>query len=255
MKRMPVIFIGHGTPMNAIEKNKFSESWKKLGTELPKPKAILAISAHWYTNGVKAMGSENPKMVYDMYGFPKELYEVKYSASGLPNLAKKIKDTLGGISVTIDNHMGFDHGIWSILCNMYPVADIPVIELSIDRNMSPSQHYELGKKLQSLRNEGVLIIGSGNVVHNFRYINFDMAGGYEEAVEFDEYIKNKIIEKDFEKIIEYKSLKNQKFAFETPEHFLPLLYILGASSEDDRIKIFNNEVVMGALSMTSYIFQ
>lgn len=253
---MPAIFIGHGTPMNAVEKNKFSEKWEQIGKVLPRPRAILIVSAHWYTNGVKIMGSENPKMIYDMYGFPKELYEMQYNAPGNHDLAVEISEILSAESAVVDDKMGFDHGVWSILAHMYPDADIPVIEMSVDRKLSPRAHFEIGKKLKELRNRGIAVFASGNVVHNFAYIDFSKSGGNAKAVEFDKIIKEKIVGREFDSVINYKEeINNHKIAFETPDHFFPLLYVLGASYEDDKIEVFNDDVVMGALSMTGYIFR
>lgn len=256
MEKMPALFIGHGTPMNAIENNIFSNKWKSLGETLSRPKAILAISAHWYTDEIRVMGAKQPKMLYDMYGFPKKLYEVKYGAPGLPELAEEIKVILKEMNIFKDNNMGFDHGVWSILCHMYPNADIPVVEFSIDKKMSPAEHFETGKKLAKLREEGVMIIGSGNIVHNFEYIDFNMPDGHKESYEFDNYIRNKVVERDFEGILNYKKAGViAEMAFNTPEHFYPLLYILGTVSDNDNIEVFNESVVMGALSMTGYVFR
>lgn len=252
--RMPVIFIGHGSPMNAIEDNEYTKSWRELGTTLPRPKAILAISAHWFTSGTRISDAKAPETIYDMYGFPKELYEIKYSAPGSPELAHKVIELLSGVSVKIDDTWGLDHGSWSVLHAMYPAADIPVVQLSIDRNATPQEHFILGQKLQSLRDEGVLIFGSGNVVHNLSLVSFGTNGGFPWAYDFDEYIKNSVMRHDFDSVQNYKKAGAAALkAFPTPEHFNPLLYVLGSSDNEDSFNVINEECVFGSLSMTCYI--
>jgi len=254
-KKMPTLFVGHGSPMNAIEDNEYTRNWSKIASQIPKPKAILAVSAHWYTNGSRISDEEQPKMVYDMYGFPDELYRVRYNATGSPELAHLTKDIIKR-DVTIDNSWGCDHGTWSVLSKMYPEADIPVYQLSVDSNASAETHFEIGQEISALREKGVLIFGSGNVVHNLERINWGLAGGHPWAVEFDRYIKEKIDNKQYQDVINYeKAGKSSELAFFTPEHFYPLLYVLGASTEADRVSIFNDSCVMGSLSMTSYLFQ
>lgn len=253
--KMPALFIGHGSPMNAIDNNVYSKEWERIATTFPKPKAILSISAHWFTNGIRINDLENPKMVYDMYGFPSELYEVIYKAPGAPELAHLVKEKLSQI-VKVDNTWGIDHGTWSVLRRMYPEADIPVFQLSIDSNLKAEDHYEIGKALSFLREQGVLIFGSGNVVHNLGRVNWDIDGGYPWATDFDAYIKDKIIQGAHEEVIHYHAAgESTKLAFVTPEHFYPLMYVLGASSENDQLKIFNDSCVLGAISMTSYLFE
>jgi 4,5-DOPA dioxygenase extradiol len=252
--KMPVLFVGHGSPMNAIEDNEFSQTWKSLGKNLPRPKAILAISAHWYVEGTKTSDQSNPRMIYDMYGFPEELYELKYPVIGSADLASQLKNTLGE-RVSIDNGWGIDHGTWSVLCHMYPEADIPVVQLSIDHQAPASVHYEIGKALGFLREEGVLIMASGNVVHNLALINWQMEGGYPWAHEFDIYIKNNILEGKHDDVIHHERVgESAKKAFYTPDHYFPLLYALGASEPTDDIKVFNEKCLMGSMSMTGYQF-
>ena len=254
MKKMPIIFVGHGSPMNAIEDNEYSRTWRKIGEELPKPQAILAISGHWYTNGTRILDDKQPKMTYDMYGFPQELYEIKYTSPGAPELAHETKEMISK-EVLIDNSWGYDHGAWSILHVMYPKADIPVYQLSVDRNASAETHYKIGQEIAELREKGVLIFASGNVVHNLAYVDFSMQGGYDWAVEFDQYIKQKISQRDYVGVMDYKKARRSaELAFTSPDHFYPLLYILGASSAEDELKIYNESCTMGALSMTSYLF-
>lgn len=255
-KQMPVLFVGHGSPMNAIENNSYSAYWETLGGELPRPEAILSVSAHWYTPGLRITDAPNPKMVYDMYGFPDELYQVDYNASGSPHYAGMVKDIIGE-KLRIDNSWGLDHGSWSVLCRMYPDADIPVFQLSVDSTASAEECYETGQKLRALRDQGVLILGSGNVVHNLARVNWTMEDkGYPWAKEFDEYIKSSILTHNVKNVIDYeKAGASSALAFQMMDHFAPLLYILGASNETDRIRVFNDSCTLGALSMTSYLFE
>jgi len=254
-KKMPALFIGHGSPMNAVEDNKYTRNWMKIAGEFPKPKAILAISAHWYTNESRITDEAHPKMVYDMYGFTDELYKVLYKAEGAPELAHLTKDLIKR-DVKIDNSWGYDHGTWSILCKMYTEADIPVYQLSVDSSASAQTHFQIGQEISALRENGVLILGSGNVVHNLSKIGWEMEGGHTWADDFDNYIKNKIISKEYQDVINYKTAgKSSELAFYTPDHYFPLLYVLGASKEDDELTIFNDSCTLGSLSMTSYLFK
>ena len=252
--KLPVLFVGHGSPMNAVEDNEFTNKWKALGRSLPRPKVILAVSAHWYTASTRTSDTREPRMIYDMYGFPKELYDVKYPVEGSPELAGKISDLLKEGVIT-DNRWGIDHGTWSVLCRMYPDADIPVVQLSIDFNSAPEAHFEIGKKLSQLRKEGVFIIGSGNVVHNLSLINWGMSGGFDWAQEFDDYVKQNILNRNFEAVVNYGMAgKCAEKAFYTPDHFYPLLYVLGAVDKEDDIEVFNDSCIMGSMSMTGYLF-
>jgi 4,5-DOPA dioxygenase extradiol len=252
---MPVLFVGHGSPMNAVEVNDYTKNWVKVAQLLPKPKAILAISAHWYTAGTRITDAANPKTVYDMYGFPEELYKIEYKAPGAPDMAHITKGLIHK-EVIIDNSWGYDHGTWSVLHQMYPEADIPVYQMSVDRNADAETHYRIGMELKALREKGVLIFGSGNVVHNLQKLNWDMAGGYPWAEEFDQYIKEKIVQKEHEDVVHYeKAGTSSQSAFPTPEHFYPLLYVLGAVEGNDHLTILNEDCMMGSLSMTSYLFQ
>jgi len=250
----PVIFIGHGSPINAIENNEFTKGWKEISSSFPKPDAILSISAHWVTNGTKVLISEHPETIHDFYGFPKSLYDIEYKANGSPNFAEKTIKLLED-TATRNDEWGLDHGTWSVLHIMYPKADIPVYQLSIDKYASPQEIFEIGKKLKSLREENVLIMGSGNIVHNLGMLDFNENGGFEWAIDFDDYIKEKIEKRDFASIINYKRLGEiAKFSIPTTEHFNPLLYVLGASNMDESVKIYNNTCMAGSLSMTSYVF-
>ncbi|OHW63327.1 LigB family dioxygenase [Andreesenia angusta] len=255
MGKMPVVFVGHGSPMNAIEKNEFNAGWREIAESIPRPKAILSISAHWYTKDTKINDEESPRAVYDMYGFPKELYELKYGAKGSPELANRVKN-LKDMKVEVDNSWGIDHGTWSVLVHMYPSADIPVVQLSIDMKKDSRSHYELGRILKPLREEGVLIFGSGNIVHDLSKVNWSMQSGYDWAYDFDNYIKESIVAGDHEKVISYESAGDSaRLAFKTPEHYYPLLYALGASEKDEKVEVYNDKCLMGSISMTSYVWR
>lgn len=250
----PIMFIGHGTPMNAIEDNEYTRGWQEIAASIPKPTAILCISAHWETQGTRVLTEENPKTIYDFYGFPKELYDVIYNTKGTPQLAKEIQGLVGA-TASKEDEWGIDHGTWSVLRIMYPKADIPVCQMSIDHQGSPKELFELGKKLKSLRDKNVLILGSGNIVHNLRAVDFNTVGGFDWAYSFDNYIKENIEKKDYENILKYKELGNiATYSVPTTEHFNPLLYILGATCDEDKVHIYNNSCMAGSLSMTSYVF-
>ena len=248
----PVIFIGHGTPMNAIEQNEFTENWQKIALSISKPKIILSISAHWVTKGTQIMGNEDPKTIYDFYGFPQELYQVQYPAKGDEEFANRVRDLLGDSLVSTS--WGLDHGTWSVLKVMYPDADLKVLQISLDHFKTPSEHYEIGKKLQSLRNEA-LIMGSGNIVHNLRLASFTVLDGFEWAGPFDRFIRENIINRNHDNIINYQNIPNYKLAIPTTEHFDPLLYVIGASTNDDEVEVYNDKCIYGSLSMTSYVFK
>ncbi len=253
--RMPVIFIGHGSPMNALEDNDFSRSWKDLGARLPKPKAILSISAHWFTKGTVASDSAHPKTIYDMYGFPAPLYEIVYHAPGAPETARRTMELIGKPDA-FDRTWGLDHGTWSVLHRMYPAADIPVFQLSVDRSAPLRTHFEIGSLLKPLRDEGILIIGSGNVVHNLARVNPGMAGGYPWADVFDGYVKESILSGDYEKVVDPRGAgSSAQLAVPTADHYAPLLYALGAADATDEVTVLNDVSMAGSLSMTSYVFE
>lgn len=255
MKIMPILFVGHGSPMNAIEDNVYTRGWEGIARQIPKPEAILAISAHWYTKGIRIADAAKPKTVYDMYGFPDELYQVTYNAPGAPELAHLTKGLISR-DVQIDNSWGIDHGTWSVLHKMYPEADIPVCQLSVDRSANAETLFAIGQQLSALREKGVLIFASGNVVHNLTKICWGMEGGLPWAVEFDTYIMDKITNKQYQDVVHYENVgKSSELAFLTPEHFYPLLYVLGASRLEDRLAIFNDSCTKGSLSMTCYLFE
>lgn len=249
---IPAIFFGHGSPMNAIDDNKYTKSWKEIVKTFPKPKAIIAISAHWETNGTKVTSNETQKTIHDFYGFPPELHNIQYNANGDVELAKKITTLIPDSK--LDNSWGLDHGTWSILKHIYPKTDIPVIQLSIDKNKSIQEHYEVAKKLQILRNEGVLIIGSGNIVHNLGAIKWNGdKNPYHWAMHFNSQIKLAILNNDMEKILNYFNINGSKESVPTSEHFIPLVYILGVGKSNEKAEFFTEGFEMGSLSMDSFI--
>ncbi len=254
-EKMPVLFVGHGSPMNAIEENEFAQAWTMAGTELPRPKVILAVSAHWETMGTKVTAMEKPRTIYDFYGFPRELYEVAYPAPGKPDLVQTIRKLIKKTEVQPDLDWGLDHGTWSVLARLFPEADIPVVQISLDRSKSPRDHYQLGEQLKELREEGVLIVSSGNVVHNLRMVKFDDNLKFGWAEEFDNQVKDLILSGDHDPLIEFEKLgKAAQLSINSAEHYLPLLYTLGLKSEEDQISFFADRVTYGSLSMRSVRF-
>jgi len=256
MERMPVLFVGHGSPMYAIEENEFVQTWRDMGDTLPIPKAIICISAHWETRGTQVTAMQQPQTIHDFGGFPRELYEINYPAPGNPELAKEAINLIKSSPVTPNEKWGLDHGAWSVIRRIYPKADIPVIQLSMDYNKSPKEHYELAKELVSLRDKGVLIIGSGNIVHNLRQVAWDKPDdqeyGYDWTIEANETVKKLIIEGKHNELINYKSLgKAVQMAAPSADHYLPLLYALALKKEDEEVSFFNDKAVMGSLTMTS----
>lgn len=253
---MPVLFIGHGSPMNGIEDTSFSRRWTQMAKEIPTPKAVLVISAHWFTKGTKITAMEFPKTIHDFGGFPKELFEVQYPAPGNPVLAKKTADLLHSAHVELDHDWGLDHGTWTIVRHMYPDADIPVLQLSIDYTKGPQYHYDLAKELYSLRKKGVLIIGSGNMVHNLRMAAWNRLNeeqyGYDWALQMNDKFKELISNVDYKPLINYESMgREAMLAIPTPEHYLPLMYTLGLKGDKDATSFFNDRTVAGSLTMTS----
>lgn len=250
---MPVLFLGHGSPMNAIELNEFSRGWQQVGKSLPIPTAILCISAHWETRGTFVTAVENPRTIHDFGGFPQALFDVQYPAPGSPELAMETKRLLKTTEVGLDETWGLDHGAWSVIKHLYPNADIPVIQLSLDYSKPPQYHYELASELAALRNKGVLIIGSGNMVHNLRTIDWKKPDtGFDWALETDAKMREWISDGNHQALIDYK--KGGR-AFErsipTPEHYLPLLYTLGLQGKNEELSFFNTKTIMGSISMTS----
>jgi 4,5-DOPA dioxygenase extradiol len=255
-ERIPVLFLGHGSPMNAIEENEFVAGFRNMAKTLPKPNAILCISAHWFTNGTKVTAMEMPRTIHDFGGFPQQLFDVQYPASGSPELAIETRDLLLPNAVELDEHWGLDHGAWSVIKHLYPGADVPVIQLSIDYTKPPQYHFDLAQKLSALRNKGILIIGSGNIVHNLRLVdfrNFDADNyGFDWAIEARATINDYLFDGNFQPLIDFeKQSKAFQLAIPTPEHYLPLIYTLGLKEKTEELSLFNDKLVAGSLSMTS----
>lgn len=254
--RMPVVFSGHGSPMLALEHSSETETLRKVGDtmieQFGKPEAILSISAHWYTDGTFVQSAPEPEQIYDMYGFPDELYDFKYPAKGSAELTAAVKELLGN-KVSINDEWGIDHGTWTVLCHMFPEADIPVVQLSVSKKATPAQCVEIGKALAPLRDRGFLIFASGNVVHNLGRVEWDNPGGSPMTETFNADITDAIVSGRIEEVINYSKHAYAYYAVPTPEHFLPLLYILGAAG-DDRPTVFNNVCNLGAIAMTGYAF-
>ena len=252
---MPVLFIGHGSPMNGIEHNQFSNNWAQLAKEIPEPAAILVVSAHWLTRGTKITAMDFPETIHDFGGFPRELYEVEYPAPGNPELAKETAALIKTADVELTHDWGLDHGAWTVVKNMYPEPKIPVLQLSIDYTKGAQYHYDLAKELASLRNKGVLIMGSGNMVHNLRLVSFDKIDtefGFDWAVEMNEVFKKNIVNRDHLALINYEKFGNAgKLAIPTPDHYYPLLYTLGLQGKNEVAHIFNDKLMAGSLTMTS----
>jgi 4,5-DOPA dioxygenase extradiol len=253
---MPVLFLGHGSPMNAIEENEFVEGFRNAGTLIPKPEAILSVSAHWETRGTFVTAMEQPETIHDFGGFPKALYEVQYPAPGSPELANRIKSLITTATIEPYYNRGLDHGAWSVIKHLYPEADVPVIQMSLDHYKMPQYHYDLIKELIPLRSEGVLIIGSGNMVHNLRLVAWDKFDSdnfaFDWALEASEKMKNFILSNNHKSLINYRSHgKAFEHAIPTPEHYLPLLYVMALKDENNNVKLFNDKAVAGSITITS----
>jgi 4,5-DOPA dioxygenase extradiol len=255
-EKMPVLFLGHGSPMNAIEENQFVTGFRDLAKTLPKPNAILCVSAHWFTNGTKVTAMEMPRTIHDFGGFPEELFAVQYPAKGSPELATVTQELLLPTEVELDQHWGLDHGAWSVIKHLYPDTDIPVIQMSIDYTKSGQYHFELAQKLSALRTKGILIVGSGNIIHNLRMVDFRNINtdnyGYDWAVEARSDINDYLLDGNFQPLIDFeKQSKAFQLSIPTPEHYLPLIYSLGLKGKSEELSLFNDKLVAGSLSMTS----
>ena len=253
---MPVLFIGHGSPMNGIEDNEFSQRWAQMANEIPAPKAVLVVSAHWFTRGTHITAMEFPETIHDFGGFPQALFEVQYPAPGNPELAKDTANLIHSTDVGLAHDWGLDHGAWTVVRRMYPDAKIPVLQLSIDYTKPPQYHYDLAKEIYELRKKGVLIIGSGNMVHNLRMVswqNINNPGyGFDWALKMNDTFKELITSGTHDKLIKYENLgKEAMLAIPTPEHYLPLLYTLALQGNQDKVSFFNDKAVAGSLTMTS----
>ncbi len=252
---MPVLFLGHGSPMNAIEENEFVKGWRETGKTIPRPNAILCISAHWETRGTYVTAMKRPATIHDFGGFPRALFEVQYPVPGSPALAEETKNVLTGTDILFDDKWGLDHGAWSVIRHLYPEADVPVIEMSLDYGRLPRYHYDLARELDPLRRKGILIIGSGNMVHNLRMVAWDKFNeddyAYDWAAEASSEMKKFILEGDHLSLADYSS-RGEAFnlAIPTPEHYLPLLYVLALQGKDEKVTLFNDKAVAGSLTMT-----
>jgi len=257
-QKMPVLFVGHGNPMNAIEDNSFTQTWHQIGKGIPRPTTILSISAHWETEGTYFTAMQTPRSVHDFGGFPRTLYNVVYPAPGNPELAEQIKSVIKGQVIELDElEWGLDHGTWSVLVHMFPQADIPVIQMSLNRNMTPRQHYELAQEMSYLREQGVLIMGSGNIVHNLREVDWhNPYSAYDWALDVNDKIKNQLRNHDHDSLIDFRKQGLEfRMAIPTAEHYLPLLYLIGLQSDSDEISFFNDKISMGSLSMTGVMLK
>jgi len=258
--RLPAIFIGHGSPLNAIEDNEFSRHWQKIGKSLPRPRAILCISAHWETWGTLVTAMEEPRTIHDFGGFPPELYQAQYPAPGSSWLAGQVRSSISRTPVGFDLDWGLDHGCWSVLTRIFPEADLPVVQLSLDYTLSPREHYAIGRELAGLRDQGILIVGSGNMVHNLGLVevrgglrDFNRPFGFPWAIEANDLFKKLIAEERHEELADYQALGDAvQMAVPTPEHFLPLLYTLALKQKGEKIAYFNDKPLAGSLTMTSF---
>jgi 4,5-DOPA dioxygenase extradiol len=248
--RMPAVFVGHGSPMNAIEDNAFSRAWSELGQTLPKPNAILCVSAHWETRGTLVTGMDKPRTIHDFSDFPPELYKVEYPAPGSPDLAWRLCEEAQITKIQPDMAWGLDHGVWSVLRRLFPQADIPVVQMSIDHYKDARFHYELGRSLRGLRDEGILIIGSGNIVHNLRKVSWIADTGFDWAVEFDRQASQWILDNNHAPLLQpERQGRAASLSVNSAEHFLPLLYVLGAKYDADPVRFFAEGFVAGSISM------
>ncbi|RYG21745.1 MAG: 4,5-DOPA dioxygenase extradiol [Chitinophagaceae bacterium] len=254
--KMPVLFMGHGSPMNGIEINEFSSKWFEVASKIPTPKAVLVVSAHWFTKGTRITAMDFPPTIHDFGGFPQALFDVQYPAPGNPQLAEETADLIKSTQIVLDHDWGLDHGAWSVIRHMYPLANIPVLQLSMDFTKGAQYHYDLAKELSALRKKGVLILASGNMVHNLRMISWEMmnGGGYDWALEMNEKFKNLILTKEHSPLINYQAMGSAAMlAIPTPEHYLPLMYALGLQNEKEEAELFNDKAVGGSLTMTSVL--
>jgi 4,5-DOPA dioxygenase extradiol len=249
---LPAIFFGHGNPLNALQTNLFTEGWRKIGERTPKPRAILAVSAHWFGAGTRVTANTAPRTIHDFGGFPRELYQVQYSAPGDPELARRVQSVLAPAPVLLDESWGLDHGTWSVLKHAYPEANIPVVQVSIDEGQPAPYHFELGRRLAPLRAEGVLVIGSGNLVHNLHTYAWGrhVTEPYDWAVRFETEVRRHLMSGDYQPLIEYETLgKDALLAIPTPDHYLPILYVIGARQPDDDVSFPVEGVDGGSISM------
>jgi 4,5-DOPA dioxygenase extradiol len=253
-RRMPAVFFGHGSPMNALERNRYTEAWTAAGERFGKPKAILAISAHWYIRDTAVTAMPKPPTIHDFGGFPPALHAVQYPAPGDPALASRVRELLAPLAVQLDDEWGLDHGTWSVLVHAYPDADVPVVQLAIDGTQPPQFHYKLGRQLGALRDEGVMIVGSGNVVHNLRVIQWGAAAApYPWATRFNDEVRACLSRREHGPLVGYEAQGDAaRMAVPTPEHYLPLLYVIGAQRDDEALTILTDGIELGSISMLAF---
>jgi 4,5-DOPA dioxygenase extradiol len=254
-QRMPAVFFGHGSPMNTLEQNRYTEAWRKIGKSVPRPTAILAVSAHWYIPGTAVTAMETPETIHDFGGFPQALFEFQYPAPGRPALAQRVRKLLAPLAVRPDDSWGLDHGTWSVLAHAFPQADVPVVQLSIDATQPASFHYDLGRRLAPLRDEGVLIVGSGNVVHNLRMIKWDSAApGYDWAVRFNDQVRDHLERRDHQPLVDYEKMGGDaRLSVPTPDHYLPLLYVIGLQDRNEPILLAVDGIQNASISMLTVV--
>jgi len=251
---MPVVFFGHGSPMNTLDRNQYTEAWGRIGESVPNPKAILCVSAHWYTEGTAVTAMSRPKTIHDFYGFPQSLFDVQYPAPGEPKLAARVRELLAPLDVGLDESWGLDHGTWSVLKHAYPKAEVPVVQLSIDGTRPPRFHYETGRRLALLRDEGVLIAGSGNVVHNLGLMQRGGGKAFDWAVRFNEAIREALATRDHATLVDFAKLgEDARLSVPTPEHYLPLLYIAGLQGADESMAFPVDGYDLGSISMLTAV--
>ncbi len=253
--RMPAVFLGHGSPTNVLETNKYTEAWRALGRSItPKPRAILSVSAHWCANASAVLAMPRPKTIHDFFGFPQALYDVRYPAPGDPELAAAVRDLAAPVWVGLDyDSWGLDHGTWAVLVHVFPDAEVPVIQLSIDASKPPSYHLDLGRRLGALRDQGVLVVGSGDIVHNLARASFQQPdGAYAWAKRFDADVQRYLLNGDDEALVDYTRHPDGRLAVPTPDHYLPVLYVAGLRRNDDDFTVLVDGIVMGSISMTAF---
>jgi len=253
--RMPAVFIGHGSPMNTLERNRYTDAWQRIGASMPKPKAILCVSAHWMTRGTAVTAMDRPRTIHDFGGFPQELFEFQYPAPGSPRLAARVRDLLAPVNVQLDQSWGLDHGSWSVLAHLFPDANLPVVQLSLDAALEPSAHYALAARLAPLRDEGVLIVGSGNVVHNLgRILWAEDATPYDWAQRFNETVRARLAAREHQLLINYLAFGDDaRLSVPTSEHYLPLLYVLALQTADETITLPIDGIEHGSIGMLTAI--
>lgn len=255
LSRMPAVFLGHGSPMNTLETNRYTAAWRDIGQRAGKPRAVLCVSAHWYIRGVAVTAMKQPETIHDFRGFPQALTEFQYPAAGSPALASRVRELLHPLDVQMDQQWGLDHGTWSVLAHVFPQADVPVVQLAIDGTQPPQFHYDLAQRLAPLRDEGVLIVGSGNVVHNLRTLKFSgERSPYDWAQRFNEHVRAHLLDRDHASLVHYEMLgEAARLSVPTPDHYLPLLYVIALQGKDEKLSIPIDGIEAGSISMLAAV--